>query len=296
VFFMADKISMILDTDIGDDVDDALALTVALRSPEIEVVGVTTVFRDAPRRALLTKEVLRLLGREDVPVFAGCSQPIFPDWDNFPEGRQLGRQFEALDATLRWEETRHGVDYLIETARDFAARGQQLTFVAIGALTNIALAFHLAPDIVSTVKVRIMGGLWSRAEKEWNIWCDPEAAAMVLRSGADLTFVSFDVTEQVVLSDEQNQRFFDSTDPAAHFLGDLIKLWGHAVTLHDPLTVLTLFSGLVSFEPMRLEVLLNGHGRALTRRVEGTPNALVSTAVKVEEAKALFLERTLGAA
>ncbi|BCM91036.1 pyrimidine-specific ribonucleoside hydrolase RihB [Abditibacteriota bacterium] len=291
---MADKISIILDTDIGDDVDDALALTVALRSPEIEVVGVTTVFRDAPRRALLAREVLRLLGRTDIPVYAGCSQPLLPDWENFPGGQKLGRQFEALDATLKWEEPRHAVDYLIQTAREFAKRGETLTFVPIGALTNIALAFHLAPDIVSAVKVRLMGGLWGRGDKEWNIWCDPEAAAMVLGSGAHLTFVSIDVTEQVVLSDEETQRFSNSTHPAARFLSDLIKLWGHKVTLHDPLTVLTLFSDLVTFEPMRLQVPLCGEKRALTERIEGVPIALVSTHVKVEDAKEVFLERILG--
>ncbi len=293
---MTDKISIILDTDIGDDVDDALALAVALHSPEIEVVGITTVFRDAPRRALLTREVLRVFGRSDIPVFAGCSQPLLPDWENFPGGKQLGRQFETLDAAVQWDESRHAVDYLIQTAREFAGRGERLTLVPIGALTNIALAFHLAPDIVSSVSVRLMGGLWGRADKEWNILCDPEAAAMVLGSGADLTLVTIDVTEQVVLSDEQNQRFFDSAEPGARFLGELIKLWGHRVVLHDPLTILTLFSDLVTFERMRLQVPLCGEKRAQTERIEGVPNALVSTEVKAEDAKELFLERVLGVA
>ncbi|RYX85180.1 hypothetical protein EON83_06180 [bacterium] len=289
-------LSIIIDTDIGDDIDDALALAVALRSPEIEVVGVTTVFRDAPRRALLAREVLNLFGREDVPVFAGCSQPMMPDWENFPDGQKLGRQFEALDESLQWTETRHAVDYIIDTARNFSARGKQLTLVTIGALTNIAIAFHLAPDIIPVVKIRLMGGLWSRPEKEWNIWCDPEAAARVLGSGADLTFVSFDVTEQVVLSDEEAQLFVDSTETAPRFLGDLIKLWGHKVTLHDPLTVLTLFSDLVSFEPMCLRIPLRGEERALTERIEGEPNALVSIQVNVDDAKKLFLERVFGVA
>ena len=293
---MANTISIILDTDIGDDIDDALALAVALRSPEIRLVGVTTVFRDAPRRALLAREVLRAFGREEIPVFAGCSQPILPDWDNFPGGQSLGRQFERLDAALRWDERRHAVDFLIATGREFAARGERLTLVPIGALTNIALALQLAPDIVPAVEVRLMGGLWGRAEKEWNIWCDPVAAAMVLGSGAQLCFVTIDVTEQVILSDADNQRFFQSSETEARFLGDLIKLWERKVTLHDPLTVLTLFHDLVSFEPMRLRVPLCGEGRAWTEKIAGAPNALVSTGVRAEEAKALFLERIVGAA
>jgi len=286
--------SILIDTDVGDDIDDALALAVALRSPEVRLVGVTTVFRDAPRRALLAREVLDRFGGQSVPVFAGCSLPILPDWENFPEGRKLGRQFEALDQSAHWEEPRHAVDFLVATAREFATRREELTLVSIGAMTNIALALRLAPDIASTLKIRSMGALWSRAEAEWNILCDPEAAAIVLSSGADVTLVSFDVTEQVVLSDEQTAQFSDSKHDGAQFLGDLIRLWQHRIFLHDPLTILTLFADLVAFEPMRLAVDLCGENRGVTRRVEGAPNARVSTSVQVEDAKNLFLERVIG--
>jgi len=292
---MDKPLSILIDTDVGDDIDDTLALAVALRSPELKVVGVTTVFRDGPRRALLAREVLNRFGGEAVPVVAGCSDPILPDWNSFPEGQTLGRQFEALPPDAKWEEPRHAVDFLISTAREFAMRGELLTIVTIGALTNIALALRLAPDIVPSIKIRAMGALWGRTQPEWNILCDPEAAALVLRSGADLTFVSFDVTEQVVLSDAQNGQFFDSPDEGARYLGELIRLWQHRVFLHDPLTVLTLFSDLVEFEPMRLDVQLCGSERAVTRRATGTANALVSTKVRVEEAKTLFMQRVLGA-
>lgn len=285
--------SIILDTDIGDDVDDALALAVALHSPELELVGITTVFRDAPRRALLTREVLKKFGREEVPIYAGCSDPLIADWHNLPDRQKLGRQFEALDADLKWEDTSHAVNFLISTAREHIERGEKLVFVAIGALTNIALALHLAPDIVTGVEVHMMGGLWGRAEMEWNIRCDPEAAAMVFRSGVPLWVVSIDVTEQVVLSDEQVQQLATAKHEGARFLAQLIGLWGHRVVLHDPLTILSLFADIVTFEPMRLEVGLCGAERAFTQRSEGEANARVSTQVKVEAAIDLFLERIL---
>ena len=289
-------IPIILDTDIGDDIDDALALTVALNSAEIEIVGVTTVFRDAPRRAILAREVLRLLNRNEVPVFAGCSQPLLPDWENFPGGIAVGRQFEALAPDLKWEETRHATDFIIESARAVAARGQTLTLVTIGALTNIALAFHLAPDIISLVKVVMMGGKWSDDFPEWNILCDPEAAAMVFGSGADISMVGLDVTLQCVLSKEQEQMFLDSPHEHARFLGKLIQLWGHAVTLHDPLTVLTLFSDIVQFEPKHLQVGLHGEKiRARTMEKAGAPNVSAAVKVDVEHAKSLFLARALAA-
>lgn len=292
---MTKPIPILLDTDIGDDIDDALALTVALNSPEIHLVGVTTVFRDAPQRAILAREVLRLLQREDVPVFAGCSPPLLADWENFPGGQKLGRQFEALDADLSWDEPRHAVDFLIATVRDFHARGETLTVVPIGALTNVALAFHLAPDIVSKCKIVLMGGKWSDDFPEWNIRCDPEAAAMVFRSGAEISMVGLDVTLQCVLSKEQEQMFHDSAHEHAQFLGKLIELWGHPVTLHDPLTILTLFSDLVQFEPKQIEVGLCGQERARTLVQDGEPNCRVATEVDVERAKTLFMERVLGA-
>jgi inosine-uridine nucleoside N-ribohydrolase len=287
-------IPIIFDTDIGDDIDDALALTVALNSPEIHIVGITTVFRDAPRRALLARELLGMMGRNEVPVVAGCSQPLLPDWKNFPGGKALGRQFESLDAALVWDDTRHAVDFIITTVRDWAARGEHLTLVPIGALTNIALAFHLAPDIVPLCRVVLMGGKWSDQTAEWNILCDPEAAAMVFRSGADVTMVGLDVTLKCVLSKEQEQLFHDSPRPHVRFLGELIKLWGHAVTLHDPLTILTLFSDVVRFEEKSLDVGLHEkHLRARTIESENGFKVSVATEVDVDRATTLFMERSL---
>ena len=287
-------ISIILDTDIGDDIDDALALTVALNSPEIRLVGVTTVFRDAPRRAILARHVLELLQAQHIPVFAGCSQPLLPDWDNFPGGQALGRQFEALDPSLTWDEPRHAVDFIIQTVREFAARNEMITLVPIGPLTNIALAFHLAPDLVSCCRVVLMGGIWSEEYAEWNIRGDPEAAAIVFNSGADISMVGLDVTLQCVLDKEQEQRFRESPHPHAQFLAHLIEIWAHPITLHDPLTVLSLFSDVVSFEPRRIEVALHEPvDRARTIVKEGAPTCRVATQVDVARAQELFMKRAL---
>ncbi len=285
---------IILDTDIGDDIDDALALAVALNSPEVELVGVTTVFRDAGRRAILARRLLELMNRDDVPVFAGCSQPLLPDWSNFPGGQAVGRQFETLGPDDKWNATRHAVDFLIQTARSFAAQNRKLTIVTIGALTNLALAFQLAPEITQHCRVAMMGGQWSEDFAEWNILCDPEAAAMVFRSGADLTMVGLDVTLRCVLSKEQEAMFSASPHSHARFLGQLIELWGHQVTLHDPLTILTLFSDVVRFEPRHLQVgLHDARSRARTQVLEGAPNVSAGVEVDAERAKSLFLERAL---
>ena len=288
-------VPILLDTDIGDDVDDALALVLALHSPEVHLAGVTTVFRDAPRRAVLAREVLRLLGREEVPIRAGCSEPLLPDWENLPYGgREVGRQFEALDPTLKWEDDRHAVLFIIEQARAFAARGERLTLVTIGAMTNVALALRLAPDIVPLCRVVSMAGKLTEAMTEWNVLCDPEAAALVLGSGVDLSLVGLDVTSPCVLSGEERARFPASPHPHARFLDTLIDLWGNPVTLHDPLTILTLFTDAVRFEPRRVEVgLVPGAGRATTTVVAGPANVRAGVSVDAGRAKAMFLERVL---
>lgn len=252
-------IPILIDTDIGDDIDDALALAVALRSPEVELIGITTVFRDAPRRAILARELLRVWGREDVPVVAGCSEPFFPAWDSLHEGRALGRQFEALDPALTWQDTLHAVTFIIDQVRARHARGETLTLVTIGALTNLALAFQLAPDIKAGCRVVMMGGKWSDDFPEWNILCDPEAAAMVFNSGAPIQMIGLDVTLQCVLDAAQIQALRDSAKPSVRWLGQLIDLWNHPVVLHDPLTILSLFTELVQFEPKRLTVGLRAY-------------------------------------
>ena len=287
-------ISIILDTDIGDDVDDALALAIALNSPEIDLRGVTTVFRHAPRRSLLTQQLLKLFHRE-VPVRAGVSRPLLEPFADIPGGANLGKQFEALDPALEFVPGQHAVDYIIEQARieDEADEENLLTICPIGPLTNIALALAKEPEIIPRTRIVLMGGMWSEARAEWNIRCDPEAAAMVFNSGADITMVGLDVTLKCVLSDEQVEQLAAAGTPRAKLLHDLIKLWRHKVTLHDPLTLLTLFDDCVQFEEKRIEVALHGEERAFTKVVDGEPNCRVAASVDAERAVNLFMERVL---
>jgi purine nucleosidase len=285
-------ISILLDTDIGDDVDDALALAVALNSPEIELRGVTTVFRDAPRRALLARQLLQAFGR-DVPVYAGASRPLLRSFETIPGGANLGKQFEALDTSLQSEESCHAVGAIINECRAAAERGERLTLVPIGPLTNIALALAIEPKIIEQARIVLMGGVWGEARAEWNILCDPEAAAMVFNSGADITMVGLDVTTKCVLSDEQVEQLGAAGTSRARLLYDLIKLWGHKVTLHDPLTLLTLFDDCVQFADRRIEVVLREDGYGHTRIAEGAPNCRVAVAVDAPRAIDLFMQRVL---
>lgn len=287
-------LDMVLDTDIGDDIDDALALGLICNSPELNLIGVTTVFRDAPRRAILATEILRLFGRENVPVHAGTSQPLLQRWSDIPHGgAQLGKQFQALDPKLEPPVGALAVDFLAQQIIEYSKCGVKLTIAAIGPLTNIALLFALHPATIPLCRLMIMGGQPSERLAEWNILCDPEAAAMVFRAGADLTMIGLNVTTRCVLSEAQVAQFRDAKTERATFLADLVDLWNHEVILHDPLTILTLLDDCVQLEPKRIEVGLCGEERALTTEVEGEANCRVAVAVDAERAIDDFMRRIL---
>ena len=284
---------IILDTDIGDDIDDALALAVALNSPELKLCGVTTVFRNAPRRAVLARHLLQTFGHEKIPVVAGCSKPLLQTFDP-----QLGTQFAVLQDDV-WDETAHAVDFIIKAARvdDEPDPENLLTLVPIGPLTNIAVALAREPELIPRVRIVLMGGQWSQPGAEWNIVCDPEAAAIVFNSGAEISMVGLDVTMRCCLEPAHIETIAQKGGAQSKLLSQLIRLWqgdaGHAPVLHDPLALLTLFDDSVKFEDKRIEVVLCGAERGRTMVVEGEANARVAVDVDAPRAVEAFMSRVL---
>jgi len=293
------SLPIILDTDIGDDVDDALALAIILNSPELELRGITTVFRNAPRRALLAQHILRAFGRDNIPIAAGCSKPLLQPFAKIRDGARLGSQFEVLEENSLKRPLPHAVDFLVQSV-DLEAEPDTenlLTIVPIGPLTNIALALAREPELISRCRLVLMGGQWSEPIAEWNVLCDPEAAAMVFDSGIEITMIGYDVTSRCQLSEAQTARLATGSTQRAQLLSQLLKLWqsevDHPVTLHDPLAVISLFDDCVRFEDKRIEVALCGEQRACTIVTEGKPNARVAVDVDVERAVELFMQRVL---
>ena len=276
--------NIILDTDIGDDIDDALALALALHSPEISLQAITTVFRNAPRRAAFTSQLLKDFGKE-IPIFAGISKPLLQSFDP-----KLGAQFQWLQNDI-WTKPEHAVDYLIQAARIDEEPGEPLTVVPIGPLTNIAVALAREPELVPRIRLVVMGGCFFKEYAEWNIACDPEAAAIVVESGIEVSFIGLDVTEKCRLDADQTSKL----QQAQPSLSEIIRLWveesKHAITLHDPLALATLWSDTVRFEEKRIEVVLSGDARGQMRIVEGTPNARIAVEVDADAAKKDFLSR-----
>ncbi len=294
-------IPVIIDTDIGDDVDDALALALALRSPEIDLVGVTTVFQRSELRARLAAHLLAAFGREDVPVHAGTDRPLLgrlrPDW--------APNQAAVLDGGAAGQPAAgHAVEFLIREG----LRRDDLVLMPIGAMTNIALALALEPRLAGRVRILAMGGAWDRPDPEWNIRCDPEAVAAVLAAGARVEFVGLDVTTRVTLPAPDLRRLLEAPDPAgrvlANFLGAWQRGWGKdpafCPVLHDPLAVAAVFHPeLLGWEDAHVAVTLTDTEAARARTVtvpDQPPNARIARSVDVAGFADLFGQRVCGRA
>jgi purine nucleosidase len=237
-----DKIPILLDTDIGSDIDDAVALAYLLRQPRCELLGITTVAGEPEKRAALADAICQAAGRPDVPIHVGLPSPML-----IAAKQPKAPQFAAL--TERWRHRAFpakptAVDFLRQTIR---ARPGEITLLAIGPLTDIAVLFALDPEIPSLLKSLVLMGGWffDRPQPEWNIANDPHAAQMVFQAPVpSLTAVGIDVTRLCLLvAEECRRRFADAGGPLSA-VADMAEVWFHyasQITFHDPLAAALIF-------------------------------------------------------
>ena len=265
---------VILDTDIGDDIDDAFALALVLRSPELHLLGVETAFGDTELRARLVDRYLAALGRTDIPVMAGVPGPQTNVFSQAAYARQRPERKHAS-----------GVDFLLTQIR---AHPGQVTLIAIGPLTNIRAAIQRDPATFKRLKrVVIMGGSVNRGydskgdkntppSPEWNILCDPAGAKALFSSGVPVFVMPLDST-QIHLGNQALGAIFARGSPLTDQLTLLYHQWTgkeewRSPTLFDPVAVTyTIRPDLCPAKPMRLEV----DDKGLTKPVVGTPNVEV---------------------
>ncbi|MEO0542342.1 MAG: nucleoside hydrolase [Pseudomonadota bacterium] len=246
---MARKI--IIDTDPGQD--DALAILLALGSPELEVVGITAVAGNVPLplTQLNARKVCELAGRPDIPVFAGADRPLLRDLvtAEYVHGKTGLDGPDLPDPQMPLQE-QHGVDFIIETLRN--APDKSITLCPLGPLTNIALAFGRAPEIISKVdQIVLMGGGFFEGGNvtpaaEFNIYVDPHAAHMVFNSGADIVMAPLDCTHKALTTQARLDALRALGTPVCDAAGDLIdfferfdedKYGTDGGPLHDPCVV-----------------------------------------------------------
>ena len=229
---------LILDVDTGTD--DAVAVMLAALHPGLELVGCTTVNGNIPV-ASCTESTLRVLdhvGRADIPVYEGLARPIArPDFPVPRRQRDLAGRYHPdilpVPPTARRKQDTGAVEFLIETYR---AATDPITLVPVAPLSNIAAALALDPKFVDRVpEVVIMGGAHAFGNvtpaAEFNIWADPEAAAMVFAAGfAKLTLVPLDATHRALVTREDCARLAALGTPAGRAAAEFI---GHRIVVHD---------------------------------------------------------------
>ena len=182
-------VPILFDTDIGDDIDDALALALALQSPELDVRGVTTVIDDVELRTRLAWKELGIYGRRDIPLATGAPEPLL---DKIRNNRS--RQYEVLTPADVFPPAarKHAAEFIVET---LMASPDKITIVPVGPLTNIALALKTEPRIRQKIeRIVLMGGAFFPPRAEYNILRDRVAAEIVFQSGVPITAVGLDVT------------------------------------------------------------------------------------------------------
>ena len=280
---------ILLDTDIGGDIDDALALAYLLKQPRCELLGITTVGGESEKRAALASAICHSAGRAEVPVHVGASAPLL-----VTERQPHAYQSEAL--TNRWphqtfDKRNTAIEFLRDTIR---LHPGEITLLTIGPLTNIGLLFALDPDIPAALKgLTMMGGSFSAKEndEEWNIVCDPHAAAKVFAAPLKIASVGFDVTGQCRLgADECRRRFTQAGRPFA-FVAAMAEVFFRyelpEIVFHDPLAAALIFEPkLCQTKAQRIEVdLVNERTLGRTHPVDGADSKPHHVAQSVDAAK-----------
>ena len=242
---------IIIDTDPGQD--DAVAILLALASPEIEVLGITAVAGNVslPLTAENARKICELAGRTDLPVFAGCDKPLTRTLVTAEHVHgKTGLDGVELSPPAMPLQDRHAVDFLIGTLRKEPSR--TVTLVPLGPLTNIATALRRAPEIAERIAgIVLMGGAYFEVGNvtpaaEFNIYVDPEAAADVFACGAPITVLPLDVTHKALVTPARNEAFRALGTPVGRALAswtefferyDREKYGTDGAPLHDPTTI-----------------------------------------------------------
>lgn len=276
---------IILDTDVGTDVDDAFAIAQAARSAALELRAVTTVYGNVHLRARLARKLLDLLGHERVPVAAGLGQPLTPAKVPYWGGWEGEGLLTPADVALPLD-PRDGVTLILD---ELAAAQELLTLVAIGPLTNIAAVIQRGGSLLDRIQEIIcMAGTMVAGEEEWNVQCDADAARIVFESGLPVTLGTRFIVNQPKLSRANLDRLARSQDPGVQALAVLLDRYlgikrRDRTPMYDPATLSMAYSDeFIQAEPMTMAVVQQGDVVALKPDPKGSTQLNVSVGVQPE--------------
>lgn len=252
---------ILLDTDIGTDIDDAVCLAYLLSQPACDLVGITTVTGEPEKRAMIASALCRAAGKA-VPIYPGVGQPLL-----IPQYQPEARQAVALD---RWPHDTvfprgEAIDFMRRTIREHPG---EITLLTVGPLTNVGLLFAVDPEIPRFLKgLVMMCGLFSNrmagvGPREWNAYGDPHATAIVYRAPVAIhRSLGIDITAQVYMSAAEVRERFRAPilQPVLDFAAVWFDEWP-GISFHDPLAAVTIFDeDVCGFAQGTVEVELSGN-------------------------------------
>ncbi|MCS7192480.1 MAG: nucleoside hydrolase [Armatimonadetes bacterium] len=286
---MTKPVAVLLDTDIGDDIDDAWALAVCLSHPKINLIGVSTVYADTVARSIIARWLIEASGKQ-VEVAAGETNPF-----NRSISLYRPNQMRAIppeeEQRLKVGRT-DGVKFLAEKVKNFEFESDELVLLTIGPLTNAAKLLTEFPEVAQKITriVSMFGTLLPDYPKpEYNASADPKATKIILESGKPVTMVGLDVTLKCRFNEGDLQELSKSEKLMTKRLIALTEAWQDAhrqpdgsvpyPVLHDPLAALVVVEPeIVTLKQMR--IFVDDYGRTL--KAEGSPNCMVAIDVNSE--------------
>ena len=273
---MKKKYKVIIDMDIGDDIDDAFALLLAMKM-KLDIIGITTVFRNTSERARIAKKLLKLYGNgyESVPVFAGYGKPYVNVADISSHLCQYTPDIEKNEYAPDSENADDAINFIIESCNEYK---EDLRIIAIGPFTNIAKVIEKDGSALENINgLYIMAGAFFKHYVDWNVHCDPEAAKIMFDSLNGIKCYGADVTHQLTISasDDKCILGYNKDNPAVKYVSELYALWkggdeDKLAKLHDPLVIAcTENPELCGMVTSPVAVITEGLARGLTLNVEG---------------------------
>jgi purine nucleosidase len=287
------KMRIILDTDIGDDIDDAWALAFLISHQDFQPLGVTITHGNTPERMKIACKLLHITGRGDIPVAVGrkTSDGYFQQYT------------WAEDFTAKQPIAQPAADFIIEQVKKYPG---EVTILAVGPLQNLADALRKEPNLPKLVKrvVLMSGCIRGTADKpgspirEWNVYQSTVDSQLVYGAGLPLTIVPLDSTTHVKLSDEERKQVSDYRSPLTYALESLYRLWlsGPAarMTLHDQLAVAESAAPGRFFNRFEtLPILVDDQGFTRIDRERGKP-VIVCLEPKRDEFMNYYIGRLIG--
>lgn len=275
---------IIFDTDIGSDIDDSLCLAYLLKQPACQLLGITTVSGEPVKRAMLASALCKAANK-DIPIYPGIERPLLA-----PQRQPAAQQASALS---KWKfekdfEMNNAIDFMRSTIHKYPG---EVTLLAVGPMTNVALLFSIEPEIPSLLKrLVVMCGAFTDSPtnygpREWNAICDPHAAAIMYNTAVpECKSVGLDVTCQITINRSDFLHSF--TSEIMKPVLDFAQVWfqeQEKITFHDPLAAAVIFNDKIcGFEKGNISVNTDDGGMCGQTRWEPCVDGRHEAALSVD--------------